>query len=132
LALVAISSKLEAISKMHLTYNGCETRQLGRRLHLISTIIGLIIIRGQGILFLPYKPGAICKCTVLSTGVFMPFQPSVEKASHPVMDTGWSLTARPDEHGGAVKWQRAPAAWIGKSGGVFWGDTEGCFQPAAK
>jgi hypothetical protein len=36
------------------------------------------------------------------------------------------LTARPDEHGGAVKWQRAPAAWIGKSGGVFLGDTECC------
>jgi hypothetical protein len=40
--------------------------------------------------------------------------------------------SRPDEHGGAFKWQRAPAAWIGKSGGVFLGDTQGCFQPAAK
>jgi hypothetical protein len=95
-------------------------------------IIVLIKIRGQGILFLPYKPNATCKCTVLGTGVLMPFQPSAEKASHPVLDTGWSLTPRPDEHGVAVKWQRACAAWIGKSGCVFLGDTEGCFQPAAK
>jgi hypothetical protein len=62
----------------------------------------------------------------------MPSQPSAEKASHPVLGTGWSLTARPDEHGGAVKWQRASAAWIGKSDCVFLGDTEGCFRQAAK
>jgi hypothetical protein len=40
--------------------------------------------------------------------------------------------SRPDEHGGAFKWQRASAAWIGKSDCVFLGDTEGCFQQAAK
>jgi hypothetical protein len=40
--------------------------------------------------------------------------------------------SRPDQYGGAVKWQRAPAAQLGKSGCVFWGDTEGCFQQAAK
>jgi hypothetical protein len=94
---------------------------------MISTIVGSIKIRGQGILFLPYKPGATCKCTVLSTGVLMPFQPMAEKASHPVLGTVWSLTARPDKHGGAVKWQRACAAWIGKSGGVLLGDPECCF-----
>jgi hypothetical protein len=73
-----------------------------------------------------------CKCTVLGTGVLMPFQSMAEKAGHPVLDTGWSLTPRPDQHDGAVKWQRASAAWIGKSGGVFLGDTECCFWQAAK
>jgi hypothetical protein len=36
--------------------------------------------------------------------------------------------SRPDEHGDAFKWQRAPAAQLGKSGGVILGDTGGCFQ----
>jgi hypothetical protein len=34
--------------------------------------------------------------------------------------------SRPDEHSGAVKWQRASAAQLGKSGGVLLGDTECC------
>lgn len=33
---------------------------------------------------------------------------------------------RPDEHLSGFKWQRAPAAQLGKSGGVFLRDTE-CF-----
>jgi hypothetical protein len=32
--------------------------------------------------------------------------------------SGISFFSRSDEHGAAVKWQRAPAAWIGKSGGL--------------
>jgi hypothetical protein len=98
-------------------------------------IVGFIEIQGSGYFILAIQTGCFapgCKCTVLSTGVLMPLQPAAEKASHPVVDTGWSLTARPDEHGGAVKWQRACAAWIGKSGGVFLGYTKCCFGQAAK
>jgi hypothetical protein len=40
--------------------------------------------------------------------------------------------SRPDQHGDAAKWQRAPAAWIGKSGGVLLGDTECCLRQSAK
>jgi hypothetical protein len=40
--------------------------------------------------------------------------------------------SRTDQHGGAVKWQKAAAVQLGKSGGVFLGDTECCIQPAAK
>jgi hypothetical protein len=62
----------------------------------------------------------------------MPFQPMAEKARHPLLSTGWSLTARPDEPGGAVEWQRAPAVWVGKSGGVFWGGHPSLFSAGSK
>jgi hypothetical protein len=40
--------------------------------------------------------------------------------------------SRPDHHGGAVKWQRACAAWIGKSGGVLFGGHRMLFSAGNK
>jgi hypothetical protein len=83
--------QLEAISKMYLNYNGCETPP--RWPEFISDLIDYRVDKNQG------------------SGYFF---------------------SRPDEHGGGAKWQRESAAWIGKSGCVFLGDTEGCFRQAAK
>jgi hypothetical protein len=122
--------QLKAISKKHLTYIGCESLTMRRDITSHFNHYRADHNQGSGYFILAIQTGCSapgCKCTVLSTGVLMPFQPMAEKASHPVLGTVWSLTARPDEHDGAVKWQRACAAWIGKSGCALLGDTEGCF-----